>query len=368
MSPVRLKLIFNIRKRRRLLRWLEYESELRRNPVQLKPVVTRFRQDYVRDEMAPNGGDNLLGTGGFARVRVAYRKGDTDRKPYAVKEIKAAPFEKKKRYLRRVFQEFNSCWDLGHPNVVATFGLCDEGSTWNIVMECCTNGDFFDLVMTGSLSWEDQTCFFKQLLHGMAYLHNNGAIHRDIKPENLLLSDAGHLKVADFGGAVRLLPNSPKDFRSSESFGTGAYLAPEAWRSSPFDIKIADVWSLGITTIAIFSAKTLWEEARVQDSVYCLYRRAWDTFLQGRPARRVTDTESPEYPLFYAAFPQEELRTLVFRMLHPFQSKRITVLEALQVPWVKSLECCCPGGDSSGGQAGADTRLPVHDHHFLKGT
>jgi cell cycle related kinase len=41
--------------------------------------------------------------------------------------------------------------------------------------------------------------YTKQLLKGMIVMHQHGIIHRDLKPKNLLISQAGVLKIADFG-------------------------------------------------------------------------------------------------------------------------------------------------------------------------
>jgi serine/threonine protein kinase len=38
-----------------------------------------------------------------------------------------------------------------------------------------------------------------QVIEGVAACHRVGLVHRDLKPGNLLISEAGVLKVADFG-------------------------------------------------------------------------------------------------------------------------------------------------------------------------
>jgi serine/threonine protein kinase len=44
----------------------------------------------------------------------------------------------------------------------------------------------------------------REILRGMEYLTAQCIVHRDIKPANLLVDEAGHAKIGDFGVAVVL--------------------------------------------------------------------------------------------------------------------------------------------------------------------
>merc|ERR1712016_522635 len=48
--------------------------------------------------------------------------------------------------------------------------------------------------------------FFKQIVEGLAYIHNaKKVVHRDIKLENILLDATGNVKICDFGVSRQLV-------------------------------------------------------------------------------------------------------------------------------------------------------------------
>ena len=64
--------------------------------------------------------------------------------------------------------------------------------------------------------------------------HAAGLVHRDIKPQNLMLTDAGEVKLLDFGVAMALTEGSDRKptekeraLRGFAIFGTPEYMAPE---------------------------------------------------------------------------------------------------------------------------------------------
>ena len=69
-----------------------------------------------------------------------------------------------------------------------------------MALEYVPNGELFDYILKKSrLSEEEARKFFRQLITGIKYIHDQNICHRDIKPENLLLDKDMNIKISDFG-------------------------------------------------------------------------------------------------------------------------------------------------------------------------
>jgi len=95
-----------------------------------------------------------------------------------------------------------------------------------------------------------------QACRGLDYAHRNGVIHRDVKPGNLLVSDAGGVKLADFGIARATDQSSITQVGSV--LGTAAYLAPEQARGEEAGPR-ADLYSLGVVTYQLLTGRLPYE-------------------------------------------------------------------------------------------------------------
>jgi len=111
-----------------------------------------------------------------------------------------------------------------------------------IIMEYAPHGDFFDFIINYGDKWDEKLArtYFRQLIEGLEYLHQNGVSHMDLKLENLLLGKDYTLKIVDFD-----LSHFETDLRVI-SKGTKFYRAPEILQGACNNPKAADIYSAGI--------------------------------------------------------------------------------------------------------------------------
>nr|XP_033791968.1 mitogen-activated protein kinase kinase kinase kinase 3 isoform X3 [Geotrypetes seraphini] len=104
--------------------------------------------------------------------------------------------------------------------------------------------------VTGPLSEQQIAYVSRETLQGLYYLHNKGKMHRDIKGANILLTDNGHVKLADFGVSAQITATIAK----RKSFiGTPYWMAPEVAaveRKGGYN-QLCDIWAVGITSIEL---------------------------------------------------------------------------------------------------------------------
>ena len=116
------------------------------------------------------------------------------------------------------------------------------------------------LERAGPLSDHQKRVLIAEMIVAVEELHSLNIIHRDIKPGNLLVSDDGHIVLADFGmsrdfnvePAHRIrdaLWASP--FESVMECGTPYYMSPDVWQGKPYSFE-ADLWAIGVCLHELF--------------------------------------------------------------------------------------------------------------------
>uniref|UniRef100_A0A8C9W7R6 non-specific serine/threonine protein kinase n=1 Tax=Scleropages formosus TaxID=113540 RepID=A0A8C9W7R6_SCLFO len=130
-----------------------------------------------------------------------------------------------------------------------------------IQMEYCEKSTLRDTIDKGlyldsSRLWR----LFREILDGLAYIHEQGMIHRDLKPVNIFLDSLDHVKIGDFGLATDHPANSFPSFvmlfllllllpsdNMTGMVGTALYVSPEVQGNTKatYNQKV-DLFSLGI--------------------------------------------------------------------------------------------------------------------------
>ena len=103
-----------------------------------------------------------------------------------------------------------------------------------IVQELASGGELFDIILiSGKFNENVARYYFKQMMDGIEYCHNNGVTHRDLKPENLLFDNKYTLKIADFGLSTFMKGSDGKG-NLTTNCGTYNYMAPEILLKLPY--------------------------------------------------------------------------------------------------------------------------------------
>jgi outer membrane protein assembly factor BamB len=132
----------------------------------------------------------------------------------------------------RSLREARAAAALDHPNIVGVYDIVEHGGRPWIVMELVPGRSLKDVVaQDGPLSVERAVEMGLQLLSALQAAHSAGITHRDVKPANVLISDAGEVRLTDFGIAV--LPDAETLTETGVLLGTPGYLAPEQAKGLP---------------------------------------------------------------------------------------------------------------------------------------
>ncbi|XP_066534769.1 ribosomal protein S6 kinase-related protein isoform X2 [Hoplias malabaricus] len=140
---------------------------------------------------------------------------------------------------------------LRHPFLLSLEDCWQSQRHLFIMCDYCSTGDLYTYwTLTGLFDVKEVRLFAAELGSALGFLHDFGIMHRDVKMENILLTDQGHLRLADFGLSRQL----QRGERTFTICGTIQYMAPEVLCGGPYS-HAADWWSLGILLYALAAGK-----------------------------------------------------------------------------------------------------------------
>ena len=197
--------------------------------------------------------ESELGRGGMGVVYQARRADGSFQKQVAIKILRHDRIDA--LFLRRFHQERQILAQLNHPHIASILdgGETPDGDPY-FVMEHVDGVPITAYCEFRGLSVDQKLELFLQICDAVQHAHRNLTVHRDFKPSNILVTDAGAVKLLDFGIAKLLQPELGEAPEPTAAVLTPEYASPEQIRSEPITTA-ADVFSLGILLYEMLSGE-----------------------------------------------------------------------------------------------------------------
>jgi eukaryotic-like serine/threonine-protein kinase len=159
-------------------------------------------------------------------------------------KIPYAQFESDVVFYGRFQREEEVVRRLNHPNIIKVY-TPRRKSRMYIAMEYVEGISLRALMRDKRPLPTDQALdYARQICCALAYMHGEQVVHRDLKPENALVTEAGQVKIMDFGIALDETARRLTWSGLSSTIGTPDYMAPEQVSGKRGDPR-TDIYALG---------------------------------------------------------------------------------------------------------------------------
>ncbi len=202
-----------------------------------------------------------LGRGGTGIVFLAERIDDEFHRLVALKVLRYVAWDRRSREMltseRRVLSQ------LQHPNIAALldWGTTPEGAPW-LATEYVEGEPIDQYCRARHLSVADTLVVFEQVCEAVQYAHRRLVVHRDLKPANVLVTDAGLVKLLDFGISKPM--NEASATATTERRFTPAYASPEQIKGGIITAA-TDVHALGLMLYELLTGVLPYASASLED-------------------------------------------------------------------------------------------------------
>lgn len=218
-------------------------------------------------QIGPYALDSRLAAGGMAEVYVAHRKGPHGfTKRVALKRI-LPQYGREPDFQAMFIDEANIAAQLSHPNVVQVFDFGERDGDLYLAMELVEGTNVNRVLRAAAFKGVeiplDLALYIAgETARGLAYAHAArgidgsllGVVHRDVSPANVLLTNTGHVKLADFGIATAAIRS--RHTETGHVRGKLGYMSPEQVLGRPVDGR-SDVFTLATVLAELLIQKPL---------------------------------------------------------------------------------------------------------------
>ncbi|HSN89363.1 MAG TPA: serine/threonine-protein kinase [Thermoanaerobaculia bacterium] len=195
-----------------------------------------------------------IGEGGMGAV---YRAVDQMlERDVALKAIRPE-LSREPEIIERFRAEARTLARITHPAIATIYSFFYESEELFLAMEFVRGRPLSRvLAHDGPIAWDRAVALLATAMDGIQVAHDAGIVHRDLKPENLMVTEAGTLKVMDFG--IARVMGSGHLTRTGLLVGTLRYMSPEQIRGEEVDGR-TDVYALGAVLFEMLTGRPPFE-------------------------------------------------------------------------------------------------------------
>ena len=192
--------------------------------------------------------DELIARGGMARV---FRAHDERLARDVAVKVLAEPYASDAAFAERFLAEARTAAGLAHTNLVHVYDSGADGGLHYIVMELLARYRTLRqrLGEEGPLAADDAITVTRDVLAGLALVHDRGFVHCDVKTSNVMVGP-GPVKLIDFGIA-RTPAGSGHD---GTSLGSLHAMPPEQLRGEPLG-PAGDLYAAGVVLFEVLTGR-----------------------------------------------------------------------------------------------------------------
>lgn len=218
-------------------------------------------------------------------------------------------FEKEVARDKRTIREGALGRLLFHPHICRLYEMVPMTNHYYMLFEYVEGGQLLDYIVShGSLNEKYARKFARGIALALDYCHRNNVVHRDLKIENIMINLKGDIKIIDFGLSNLYMPKS----LLKTYCGSLYFAAPELLSAKPYTGPEVDVWSFGVVLYVLVCGKVPFDD----------------------PVVSVLHEKIKKGHVEYPSFISKECVSLLSRMLVVDPSRRATLLEVIQHPWM----------------------------------
>jgi serine/threonine protein kinase len=166
-------------------------------------------------------------------------------------------------FAQRFLVEARATAQCSHENIVVIHEVDEADGQPYMVLEYLDGRPLRQLLDGTPMSPSRAVELIVPVVRALVHAHASGIVHRDLKPENVFVTDAGQVKVLDFGiaklygeadapgGPAR---SDPMLTGASALVGTLPYMAPEQWGADEVDHR-TDLWAVGVVLFEMLAGR-----------------------------------------------------------------------------------------------------------------